>query len=172
MRYARISREVIKMYRIGQSIDIHQLVEGKKLVIGGVTIPFEKGLLGHSDADVLTHAIIESIIGALGLGDIGKHFSDTNPKYEGISSLLLLKETKKMMDEKNYVINNLDAIILIEKPKMAPFISQMKDNISRILDCSIEDVNIKATRGETLGYVGRQEGVEAQCVVMLKKRGL
>lgn len=160
------------MYRIGQSIDIHQLVEGKKLVIGGVTIPFEKGLLGHSDADVLTHAIIESIIGALGLGDIGKHFSDTDPKYQGISSLLLLKETKKMLDEKNYVINNLDAIILIEKPKMAPFISQMKDNISRILDCSIEDVNIKATRGETLGYVGRQEGVEAQCVVMLKKRGL
>jgi 2-C-methyl-D-erythritol 2,4-cyclodiphosphate synthase len=160
------------MYRIGQSIDIHQLVEGKKLVIGGVTIPFEKGLLGHSDADVLTHAIIESIIGALGLGDIGKHFSDTDPKYQGISSLLLLKETKKMMDEKNYVINNLDAIILIEKPKMAPFISQMKDNISRILDCSTEDVNIKATRGETLGYVGRQEGVEAQCVVMLKKRGL
>lgn len=160
------------MYRIGQSIDIHQLVEGKKLVIGGVTIPFEKGLLGHSDADVLTHAIIESIIGALGLGDIGKHFSDTDPTYQGISSLLLLKQTKKMMDEKNYVINNLDAIILIEKPKMAPFISQMKDNISRILDCSIEDVNIKATRGEALGYVGRQEGVEAQCVVMLKKRGL
>ncbi len=172
MRYARINREVIKMYRIGQSVDIHQLVEGNKLIIGGVTIPYEKGLLGHSDADVLTHTIIESIIGALGLGDIGKHFSDTDAKYQGICSLQLLKETKNMMEEKNYEINNIDATILIEKPKMAPYISQMKDNISRVLDCNIEDVNIKATRGETLGYVGRQEGVEAHCVVMLKKRGL
>lgn len=160
------------MYRIGQSIDIHQLVEGRKLILGGVEIPHNKGLLGHSDADVLTHAIIESIIGALGLGDIGKHFSDTDAKYKGISSLYLLEETKKMMDEKEYEINNIDTIILIEKPKMSPHIDQMRKNISRILCCDKEDVNIKATRGETLGYVGREEGVQAQSVVILKKRGL
>lgn len=160
------------MYRIGQSIDIHQLVEGRELIIGGVTIPFEKGLLGHSDADVLTHAIIESIIGALGMGDIGTHFSDVDPQYKGISSLFLLSQTKKMMDDKGYEINNIDSIILIEKPKMAPHIDQMRENISHVLCCAKEDVNIKATRGETLGYVGRQEGVQAQSVVMLKKRGL
>ncbi|MFV0394974.1 MAG: 2-C-methyl-D-erythritol 2,4-cyclodiphosphate synthase [Coprobacillaceae bacterium] len=160
------------MYRIGQSVDIHRLVVGRKLIIGGVTIPHDKGLLGHSDADVLTHAIIESIIGALGLGDIGTHFSDTDSKYEGIDSLFLLEETRKMMEDKGYEINNIDAIILIEKPKMAPHIYQMRENIRHSLGCSIEDVNIKATRGETLGYVGREEGVQAQSVVMLKKRGI
>lgn len=160
------------MYRIGQSIDIHQLVEGRKLILGGEEIAYEKGLLGHSDADVLTHAIIESIIGALGLGDIGTHFSDQDPQYKGISSLLLLEKTKQMMDAHGYTINNLDAIILVEKPKMAPHIMAMKKNISQILQCAIEDINIKATRGEKLGFIGRGEGIQAQCVVMLKKKGL
>ena len=160
------------MYRIGQSIDIHQLVAGRKLILGGVEIEHERGLLGHSDADVLCHAVIESIIGALGLGDIGKHFSDTDAQYKGISSLVLLEKTYEMMDDRGYEISNLDAIILIEKPKMAPHIQKMKENISRILKCDIVDVNIKATRGEKLGFVGHEEGAVSQCVVMLKKKGI
>ena len=160
------------MYRIGQSIDIHQLVAGRKLILGGVEIEHERGLLGHSDADVLCHAVIESIIGALGLGDIGKHFSDTDAQYKGISSLVLLEKTYEMMDDRGYEISNLDAIILIEKPKMAPQIQKMKENISRILKCDIADVNIKATRGEKLGFVGHEEGAVSQCVVMLKKKGI
>lgn len=160
------------MYRIGQSIDIHQLVPNRDLILGGVKIAHEKGLLGHSDADVLTHAVIESIIGALGLGDIGTHFSDTDPQYAGISSMILLEKTYAMMEEHGYTINNLDAIIIAEKPKMAPHISTMKTNISKILCCSDKDINIKATRGEKLGYIGREEGIQAQCIVMLKKRGM
>ena len=160
------------MYRIGQSIDIHQLVAGRKLILGGVEIEHERGLLGHSDADVLCHAVIESIIGALGLGDIGKHFSDTDAQYKGISSLVLLEKTYEMMDDRGYEISNLDAIILIEKPKMAPHIQKMKENIIRILKCDIADVNIKATRGEKLGFVGHEEGAVSQCVVMLKKKGI
>ena len=160
------------MYRIGQSIDIHQLVAGRKLILGGVEIEHERGLLGHSDADVLCHAVIESIIGALGLGDIGKHFSDTDAQYKGISSLVLLEKTYEMMDDRGYEISNLDAIILIETPNMAPHIQKMKENISRILKCDIADVNIKATRGEKLGFVGHEEGAVSQCVVMLKKKGI
>lgn len=160
------------MYRIGQSIDIHQLVAGRKLILGGVEIEHELGLLGHSDADVLCHAIIESIIGALGLGDIGKHFSDSDAQYKGISSLVLLEKTYEMMDQHGYEISNLDAIILIERPKMAPHIQKMKENISSILKCNIVDVNIKATRGEKLGFVGHEEGAVSQCVVMLKKKGI
>ena len=160
------------MYRIGQSIDIHQLVPDRKLILGGVEMEYEKGLLGHSDADVLTHAIIESIIGALGLGDIGTHFSDQDAQYKGISSLVLLEKTYEMMEKCGYTINNLDAIIMAEKPKMAPHIIEMKKNISRVLQCSMEDINIKATRGEKLGYIGRGEGMQAQCIVMLKKRGI
>lgn len=160
------------MYRIGQSIDIHQLVSGRKLIIGGVEIEHDRGLLGHSDADVLCHAIIESIIGALCLGDIGKHFSDTDEQYKGISSLILLEKTFSMMDERGYEINNLDAIIIIERPKMAPHIQKMKDNISSILKCDIANINIKATRGEKLGFIGHEEGAVSQCVVMLKKKGI
>lgn len=160
------------MYRIGQSTDIHQLVPDRKLILGGVEIKFDYGLLGHSDADVLCHAVIESIIGALGLGDIGKHFSDRDDRYKDISSLVLLEKTYEMMAERGYEINNLDAIIIIEKPKMAPHIQKMKENISNILKCNITDVNIKATRGEKLGFIGRQEGVVSQCVVMLRKKGI
>lgn len=159
------------MMRIGQSIDIHQLVEGRKLILGGVEIPYEKGLLGHSDADVLLHAIIESIIGAMGLGDIGKHFPDTDPKYKGVSSMFLLEHTYELMDQEGYEIGNIDSIIMCEEPKMAPHILQMKENVSRVLHCDITQVNIKATRGEKLGFVGRKEGMVSQSVVLLNKKG-
>lgn len=157
------------MFRIGQSSDIHQLVEGRKLILGGVHIPHTKGLLGHSDADVLTHAIAESILGALALGDLGKHFPDTDERYKGEDSLMLLREVTVMMQQKGYEINNLDALVMIEKPKMAPHIEQMRANIAKCLQCSIEQVSIKATRGEGLGFVGNEEGVQAQAVVLLIK---
>lgn len=158
------------MYRIGQSIDIHQLVENRDLILGGVHIPFEKGLLGHSDADVLLHAIIESIIGALGLGDIGKHFPDTDPQYKGISSMVLLEHTFQLMDQNGYEISNLDSIILCERPKMAPHIPVMRNNVAKTLHCDTNKINIKATRGEKMGFVGREEGIVSQCVVLLKKK--
>lgn len=159
------------MLRIGQSIDIHQLVEGRDLIIGGVKIDYDKGLLGHSDADVLLHAIIESIIGALGLGDIGKHFPDNDPKYKGISSMILLEHCFRLMDEQRYEINNLDSIILCEQPKMAPYIQKMKENVAKTLHCDVSQINIKATRGEKMGFVGRGEGMLAQAVVLLRKKG-
>ena len=160
------------MFRIGQSIDIHQLVEGRDLYIGGVKIDHDKGLLGHSDADVLLHAIIESIIGALGLGDIGKHFPDTDPQYKGISSMVLLEHCYQLMDQEGYEINNLDSIIMCEQPKMAPHIKQMRENVASKLHCDVSQINIKATRGEKLGFVGRQEGMVAQAVVLLRKKGV
>ena len=160
------------MFRIGQSIDIHQLVEGRDLYIGGVKIDHDKGLLGHSDADVLLHAIIESIIGALGLGDIGKHFPDTDPQYKGISSMVLLEHCYQLMDKEGYEINHLDSIIMCEAPKMAPHIQKMRENVASKLHCDISQINIKATRGEKLGFVGRQEGMVAQAVVLLRKKGV
>lgn len=153
--------------RIGQSKDIHRLVSGRKLILGGIEIPYEKGLLGHSDADVLLHAIIESIIGAMGEGDIGKHFPDTDEQYKGISSLVLLSKTKELMDLKGYKIGNIDSLIMIEKPKMAPYISLMRENVAKVLDCDINQINIKATRGEGLGYIGKGEGVEAYSICLL-----
>ena len=154
--------------RIGQSIDIHQLVEGRKLILGGVEIPYKKGLKGHSDADVLLHAIIESIIGALGEGDIGKHFPDTDDRYKGISSMILLEETYKLMTEKGYKIGNVDAIIMTEQPKMAPHIPTMRNNIAKALHCDVTQINVKATRGEKLGFVGRGEGIVSQAVCLLE----
>lgn len=154
--------------RIGQSIDIHQLVEGRKLILGGVEIPYEKGLKGHSDADVLLHAIIESIIGALGEGDIGKHFPDTDDRYKGISSMILLEETYKLMNEKGYKIGNVDAIIMTEQPKMAPHIPTMRNNIAKALHCDVTQISVKATRGEKLGFVGRGEGIVSQAVCLLE----
>ena len=158
------------MYRIGQSSDIHRLTQGRELILGGVKIAHEKGCLGHSDADVLLHAVTESILGALALGDLGKHFPDTDPKYAGISSMVLLKEVAGLMHEAGYVINNLDALIMIEKPKMAPHIEAMRKNIADCLSCDISQVSVKATRGEGLGFVGREEGVLAQCITMVKKK--
>ena len=153
--------------RIGQSTDIHRFAENRKLVLGGVEIPYEKGLLGHSDADALTHAVAEAILGALALGDLGHHFPDTDPKWEGVNSLIILKEVGKMMRDLGYRIGNIDSLILIEKPKMAPHIEEMRHNFAEALDCDISRVSVKATRGEGLGFVGRQEGVLAQAVVLL-----
>lgn len=155
--------------RIGQSQDIHKLVEDRDLVIGGVKIPYEKGLLGHSDADVLLHAIVEAIIGAMGLKDIGTHFSDKDPKYEGISSLVLLDETYKLMKENGYEIGNIDSLIVIEKPKMAPYIDEMRKNIAEHLHCDIKQINVKATCAEGLGFVGKGEGALAQAVCLLNE---
>lgn len=155
------------MIRIGQSTDIHQLVKGRKLILGGVEIEHELGLLGHSDADALLHAIAESILGALALGDLGKHFPDTDIRYKDMDSLWMLKKVYKIMVEKGYVIGNLDAMIMIERPKMAPHIPEMRKNVAEALCCDIDQVSIKATRGEKLGFVGREEGVQAQCVVLL-----
>lgn len=157
------------MYRIGQSSDIHQLVEGRKLILGGVEIPHEKGCLGHSDADVLLHAVAESILGALALGDLGKHFPDTDPQYKGIDSMHILSEVYTLMKEKGYQINNLDALIMIERPKMAPHIEQMRQNIATCLHTELGNVSVKATRGERMGFVGREEGVLAQSIVLLVK---
>lgn len=156
--------------RIGQSKDVHKLVENRKLIIGGVDIPYEKGLLGHSDADVLLHAIIESLIGAMGLKDIGTHFPDTDPKYEGVSSLFLLDETYKMLQENGYKVINIDSLIMIEKPKMAPHIEQMRKNIAEHLHCDVSQINVKATRGEGLGFIGRGEGVLAEAVCLIDNK--
>ena len=156
--------------RIGQSKDVHKLVEGRDLIIGGVKIDYEKGLLGHSDADVLLHAIIESIIGAMGLKDIGTHFPDNDPKYEGISSLELLDEAYKLMQEHGYDLVNLDSLIMIEKPKMAPYIDQMKKNIAEHLHTDVSRVNVKATRGEGMGFIGRGEGALAECVCLVQEK--
>ncbi len=158
------------MMRIGQSSDIHRLVKGRKLILGGVEIESELGLLGHSDADALLHAIIEAIIGAMGLGDIGKHFSDTDERYKDISSLHLLEKTYEMMKRRGYEINNIDALILIEKPKMAPHILKMRENVAKVLHCDLDRINIKATRGEGLGFIGKSEGVMAQAVVLLNSK--
>ncbi len=157
------------MIRIGQAVDIHQLQGGRPLILGGVQIEHEKGLLGHSDADVLVHAIAESILGALALGDLGKHFPDTDPKYKGINSMLLLAHVYELMKDKNYKIGNLDATILAEKPKMAPHIQQMRENIASCLHCSIDAVSIKTTRGEKMGFVGHEEGMVALCVCLLEE---
>lgn len=156
--------------RIGQSQDVHRLVEGRDLIIGGVKIPYEKGLLGHSDADVLLHAIIEAIIGAMGLKDIGTHFSDKDPKYEGISSLLLLDEAYKMMAQGGYKLVNVDSLIIIEKPKMAPYIDEMRENIATHLHTDVKNINVKATCNEKMGYVGRGEGAIAQAVVLIEDK--
>lgn len=157
------------MMRIGQAIDIHQLVEGRELILGGVHIDHSLGLLGHSDADVLTHAIGESILGALALGDLGKHFPDTDPKYKGVSSLVLLKEIYKMASSLGYRVGNIDATILAERPKMAPHIMAMRENIANCLHCDIEQISIKATRGEKLGFVGHEEGIVSMAVCLMEK---
>ena len=157
--------------RIGHGYDVHKFAKGRKLVLGGVTIDYEMGLLGHSDADVLLHAVSDALLGAAALGDIGKHFPDTDPRYKGISSMILLEHTYNLMVENGYEIGNIDSIIMCEKPKMAPHILSMRENIARVLHCELSQVNVKATRGEKLGFVGRQEGIVCQSVVLLNKKG-
>lgn len=155
------------MSRIGLGYDVHRLVPERKLILGGVEIPFEKGLLGHSDADVLTHAICDAILGALGLGDIGRHFPDSDPAYKGISSLTLLANVVTQMEQQQYVIGNVDAIIIAQRPKMAPYIDMMRSNLAEVLHASPDRVNIKATTTEGLGFPGREEGIAAQAIVNL-----
>lgn len=155
--------------RIGQSTDIHQLSTDRPLILGGVTIPSDKGCVGHSDADVLCHVIAESILGALALGDLGKHFPDTDPKYKGISSLKLLEHVVELMKSKGYKIINADSLVIIERPKLAPYLEQMKQVLCPILEINFNQINIKATRGEKMGYIGREEGVMAQCVILLEE---
>ena len=158
------------MFRIGQSTDIHPLKEGRKLIIGGVEIPHKYGLDGHSDADVLLHAISEAILGALGLNDLGCLFPDTDKKYKDISSLILLKEVYEVMNQKGYQINNIDSLVIIEQPKLRPYIDEMRKNIADVLHTDVANVNVKATCSEKIGFVGRKEGAVAQAVVLLIKK--
>lgn len=157
-------------YRIGHAYDIHRLESNRKLILGGIEIPYVKGLLGHSDADCLLHAIAEAIIGALGLGDLGTHFSDKDPQYKDLSSSYFILEVKKMLSQKKYSLANIDATVFIEEPMLSPYINEMRSNIAALLDVKAEQVNVKATRGEKLGYIGRSEGVAAEAVVLIEKQ--
>lgn len=158
------------MIRIGHGYDVHKLVEGRDLILGGVNIPHTLGLLGHSDADVLLHAIADSLLGALALGDIGKHFPDTDPRYKGADSLELLRHVVKLIHEHGYTVGNLDAVILAQKPKLAPHIVQMRENIAAVCEVPVDHVSVKATTEERLGFTGREEGISAHCVVLLLKK--
>ena len=152
------------MSRFGMGYDVHQLVEGRKLIIGGVEIPFAKGLLGHSDADVLLHAISDALLGAAALGDIGKHFPDTDERYKGADSLKLLKEVGRLLAEKGYTVGNVDATIVAQRPKMAPHIPVMRENIARVLHVDVDRINVKATTEEHLGFTGSGQGISAYAV--------
>ncbi len=153
--------------RIGMGYDVHKLVADRDLIIGGVKIPYEKGLLGHSDADVLLHAISDALLGAAALGDIGKHFPDTDPKYKGISSILLLEEVGALLEENCYFIENIDATIIAQAPKMRPYIDKMRANIAKALGIDISQVNVKATTEEGLGFTGTGEGISSQAICLL-----
>ncbi|AIQ65753.1 2-C-methyl-D-erythritol 2,4-cyclodiphosphate synthase [Paenibacillus stellifer] len=155
------------MIAVGQGFDVHQLVEGRPCIIGGVTIPYEKGLLGHSDADVLLHAISDAILGALGLGDIGRHFPDTDPAFKDADSLKLLEHVWGLAKERGYRLGNIDSTIIAQKPKMAPYIPEMTEIIARALEAEPSLVNVKATTTEQLGFTGRGEGIAAQSIVCL-----
>ena len=153
--------------RIGMGYDVHRLVENRDLIIGGVNIPCEKGLLGHSDADVLVHAVMDALLGAAALGDIGQHFPDNDPAYAGADSIKLWKEVGRMLDENNYTIENIDATIIAQKPKMRPYIDQMRKNIAEALNIRPEQVSVKATTEEGLGFTGNGEGISAQAICLL-----
>lgn len=157
------------MIAVGQGFDVHQLVEGRPCIIGGVMIPYEKGLLGHSDADVLLHAISDAILGALGLGDIGRHFPDTDPAFKDADSLKLLEQVWALAKGRGYRLGNIDSTIIAQKPKMAPYIPQMAEVIARALEAPVERVNVKATTTEQLGFTGRGEGIAAQSIVCLTR---
>ncbi len=156
--------------RIGNGYDVHRLVEGRKLILGGVDVPYQKGLLGHSDADVLLHALSDAILGAIGEGDIGRHFPDTDPAYQGADSMLLLQHVMRLADAKGYRIGNVDATIVAQRPKLAPFIARMRANIARALSTEEERVNVKATTTEELGFAGRGEGIASYAVALLERK--
>jgi ygbB family len=157
------------MLRIGNGYDVHKLVEGRKLILGGVEIPHTKGVLGHSDGDVLIHAIMDAMLGALALGDIGQHFPDTDMKYENIDSTILLTRVKELIAERGYRVINLDSIIVLQKPKVKPYIEAMRKRVAEILEIDIEQVSVKATTEEKLGFTGDESGVKSYCVVLLEK---
>ena len=153
--------------RVGMGYDVHKLTEGRALILGGEEIPYEKGLLGHSDADVLLHAIMDALLGAAALGDIGKHFPDSDPAYKGISSMKLLTQVGRLLEEQNYVIGNIDATIIAQAPKMRPYIDTMRENIAKALGITVEQINVKATTEEGLGFTGTGEGISSQAICML-----
>lgn len=154
--------------RIGHGYDVHRLVEGRKLILGGVDIPWERGLLGHSDADVLTHAVMDALLGAAGLGDIGKHFPDTDPAYAGADSLKLLAHVAALLREKGFSVSNVDATVLAQRPKLAPHIPQIRDNLARVMGVAPDQVNVKATTEEGLGFTGSGEGMAAHAVCLIE----
>ena len=153
--------------RIGTGYDVHKLVEGRKLIIGGVEIPYEKGLLGHSDADVLVHAVMDALLGAAALGDIGKHFPDSDPKHKGADSLMLMREGRRILSENGFEVGNVDATIIAQAPKMSPHIDTMRRNIADVLGLDVSQVSVKATTEERLGFTGRGEGISAQAVALI-----
>ncbi len=155
--------------RIGHGYDVHRLTENRKLILGGVEIPYTLGLLGHSDADVLTHAVMDALLGALGLGDIGRHFSDSDEKYRGISSLALAKKCSEMLKNSGFSISNLDITVIAQKPKLLPYINSMKENLAKVFDLSADRINIKATTEEGLGFTGDCSGIAAHCVALIAK---
>lgn len=158
------------MIRIGHGYDVHRLTEGRRLILGGVCIPYEKGLLGHSDADVLVHAVMDSMLGALALGDIGKHFPDSSPEYEGADSIVLLKKVSEIISGKGYSVGNIDSTIICQSPKLASYIEQMRENIASALCCDTSQVSVKATTEEKLGFTGSGEGIAAHAVCILQKK--
>ncbi|MDE6297934.1 MAG: 2-C-methyl-D-erythritol 2,4-cyclodiphosphate synthase [Muribaculaceae bacterium] len=157
------------MYRIGQGYDVHRLVEGRQLWICGVKLDYELGLLGHSDADVAIHALCDAMLGAVALGDIGKHFPDSDPRYKGIDSKLLLKHVCRLIEDKGYILNNCDITICAEQPKMRPHIDTMRQTLAEVLNTSVDNISVKATTTERLGFTGRMEGISAYATVLLRK---
>lgn len=162
--------DMVDKMRVGMGYDVHKLVEGRKLILGGVEIPWELGLLGHSDADVVVHAIMDALLGAAALRDIGRHFPDTDPQYKGISSILLLKKVGELLDEKGYQVVNLDATIIAQKPKLLPYIDTMIENVAEALNLSVDQVNIKATTEEGLGFTGTMQGISSQAICMIESK--
>ena len=161
---------VIENFRVGFGYDVHRLVEGRPLILGGVKIPYIKGLSGYSDADVLTHAVIDAILGALSKGDIGRHFPDSDPAYKGADSLFLLKKVVMLANDERFKVNNLDATIVAQKPKLSEYLNEMEDRLSGVLEVDPHEVNVKATTTEGLGFYGREEGLAAYAVVTLKRK--
>ena len=155
--------------RVGMGYDVHKLVEGRKLILGGVEIPYEKGLLGHSDADVMLHAVMDALLGAAALGDIGLHFPDTDPKYKDASSIKLLEHVGGLLEENGYVIENIDATIIAQRPKMRPHIDQMRENMAKALKIDVDQINVKATTEEGLGFTGSGEGISSQAICAIEK---
>ena len=157
--------------RIGHGYDVHRLVEERTLILGGVEIPFEKGLLGHSDADVLTHALMDALLGAAGLGDIGKHFPDSDPQYKGISSLELLRHVCLLLQEHDYYLGNVDVTLIAQRPKVGPYVEKMRENLATVMGCSQSKINIKATTEEKLGFTGEEAGMACHAVCLLEEHG-